>query len=175
MNLTTQELDPKAFDKLRHLIEEIDVAMVTTVTQEGALRSRPMVTLELGDDGQLWFFTADDSGKVHDIAAEHAVNISYADSTLQRYVSATGNASIMHDAAKARELWEPRLCRYFPRGLEDPQLALLCVRLESAEYWDYSPQPGEPLGATAYDETKDGRGEHEAHTKVDIRATPSAG
>ena len=174
MNVTTQSLDPQAFNKLRQLVEEIDIAMITTVTHDGALHSRPMVTRELSDDGHLWFFTADNSGKAHDLAEEQSVNVSYADSSVQRYVSITGNATIVHDAVRARELWEPHLNRYFPRGLDDPHLALIDVRVETAEYWDFSPeQSGSIKEHPANQENRDGgRGDH---TRVDIRATPASG
>ena len=35
-----------------------------------------------------------------------------------------------------RTLWTPWVEPWFPRGLEDPDLALLCVHVEEAEYWD---------------------------------------
>lgn len=131
-----QEHGPEAIAKLRELVKDVQFAMMTTVTPDGALHSRPMATLQVDDEGQLWFFTADDSGKSEDIAAEHAVNLSYAEPKNQRYISISGNASLEHDREKARELWKPIYKAYFPQGLDDPHLALLCVRVESAEYWD---------------------------------------
>ena len=50
--------------KLREQITDIRVAMLTTVDEFGDLRSRPMATLEIGDDGDLWFFTAASAPKV---------------------------------------------------------------------------------------------------------------
>lgn len=136
MKTTTAARDPKAFAKLKELINDIDVAMITTVTPEGMLRSRPMATRKLDDQGVLWFFTSDDSGKAHDLAAEHAVNVSYAEPKHHRYVSVSGNGTLVHDRAKAKELWTPLFKAYFPRGVDDPHLALLCVRIETAEYWE---------------------------------------
>jgi hypothetical protein len=34
------------------------------------------------------------------------------------------------------ELWSPWLRTWFPRGLDDPDLALLQVNVDTAEYWD---------------------------------------
>ena len=138
MKQTTASSDPKAFAKLKELVQDIDVAMVTTVTVEGGLRSRPMVTRQFEDEGVLWFFTSDESGKAEDVREEPAVNVSYAEPKKHRYVSVTGNASLVHDREKARQLWTSSLKTYFPRGLDDPHLALLCVRIESAEYWEAS-------------------------------------
>ena len=84
MKTTTQARDPEAFEQLREIVREIDIAMITTVTPDGALHSRPMVTRDFGDDGELWFFTSDDAEMAHDIASEHPVNISYADPKKRR-------------------------------------------------------------------------------------------
>jgi general stress protein 26 len=136
MRTTTPSDDPQAFEKLRELVSDIDIAMITTVTVDGSLRSRPMATREFEKDGTLWFFTSDDSAKAHELDQEQAVNVSYADAKNHRYVSVTGNATVVHDREKAKELWTPTVKAYFPRGLDDPHLALLRVRIETAEYWD---------------------------------------
>jgi general stress protein 26 len=43
---------------------------------------------------------------------------------------------LIRDREKAKELWNPILKAWFPEGLEDPNLALLKVSVEKAEYWD---------------------------------------
>ena len=48
----------------------------------------------------------------------------------------TGRARVVDDAAKAKELWNPALKAWFTEGLDDPKLALIEVRIESAGYWD---------------------------------------
>lgn len=42
--------------KLGELITDIKFAMLTTVEQDGSLRSRPMATQQVEFDGDLWFF-----------------------------------------------------------------------------------------------------------------------
>jgi general stress protein 26 len=172
---TTASRDPKTFARLQELVRDIDIAMVTTVTPDGALRSRPMATREFNDDGEIWFFTADDSGKASDIASEQAVNVSYAEPKKQRYVSVTGNASLIRDRERAEELWTPVVKAWFPGGLDDPHLALLCVRVETAEYWDTTANKMVQLyemtkAATSGDDPDLGE-----HAKIDIRATPTSG
>jgi general stress protein 26 len=169
MKTTTASADPKAFAKLQNLVADIEVAMMTTVTPDGALRSRPMATRKFTEGGVIWFFTSDDSGMVHDLEAEHAVNLSYADHKSHRYVSITGNASVVSDREKARELWSSEMKSYFPRGLEDPHLAVLAVRIETAEYWDTS------AGRMATLFGKHARSEGDGHVKVDIRAARESG
>ena len=110
--------------------------MLTTVDEGGDLHSRPMATQETEFDGTLWFFTRADSPKVGEIDREHRVNVSYADAHKQHYVSLSGNARLVRDPAKNKELWNPLYRAWFPDGLDDPALALLRVDVERAEYWD---------------------------------------
>ena len=125
-------------EKLYELIGEIGIAMLTTAGADGALRSRPMATQVAKTGGHLWFFTAADAGKVDEIQHEHHVNVSYAAPGSDRYVSVCGVANVVHDGAKIKKLWQPSMRPWFPEGPEDPNLALLDVRIEEAEYWDHT-------------------------------------
>ncbi|HYP06225.1 MAG TPA: pyridoxamine 5'-phosphate oxidase family protein [Bryobacteraceae bacterium] len=122
--------------KLGELIKGIPIAMLTTVDDEGCLRSRPMANQDEAFDGTLWFFTEADSTKVHELERDRHVNLSYADASDNRYVSVSGTASVVRDRAKMKELWSPLHKAWFPKGLEDPNIALLRVEVEKAEYWD---------------------------------------
>jgi general stress protein 26 len=124
--------------KIAELIKDVRICMLTTAEGDGTLRSRPMATQELkgGFDGVLWFFTEIDSGKVDEVERERHVNLAYSKPGDQVYVSISGNARVMRDKAKAAELWTPFLKAWFPKGLEDPQLALLRVEATEAEYWE---------------------------------------
>jgi general stress protein 26 len=124
--------------KIAELIKDVRICMLTTAEGDGTLRSRPMATQELkgGFDGVLWFFTEIDSGKVDEVERERHVNLAYSKPGDQVYVSISGNARVVRDRAKAAELWTPFLKAWFPKGLEDPQLALLRVEATEAEYWE---------------------------------------
>jgi len=110
--------------------------MLTTAEPDGKLRSRPMATQKGEFDGTLWFFTRASSPKVDEVEQWHNVNLSYASPDSNTYVSVTGTASLVRDAAKVKELWNPILKAWFPNGLEDPDLALLHVTVQKAEFWD---------------------------------------
>jgi general stress protein 26 len=122
---------------LREIIRETDICMLTTVDEDGSLRSRPMSNnRDVEFDGDLWFFTYGSSPKAQEIGREHQVCASFADVRHQRYVSLTGTATLVTDKAKLAELWKPTLKAWFPEGLETPGLALLKVSAQRAEYWD---------------------------------------
>jgi general stress protein 26 len=125
-----------AIKKLGELIKGIQIAMLTTVESDGALRSRPMATQQVEFDGDLWFFLGASSPKAQEIARDQRVNISYADPDDHRYVSVSGAGELLRDEAKMRELWNPVYKIWFKDGLDDPDLALLRVHVEQAEYWD---------------------------------------
>jgi len=126
----------QAIEELREKIHGIRIAMLTTLDEQGSLHSRPMATQSSEIDGDLWFFTAADSPKAHEVQRDQRVNLSYADPDSQRYVSVSGTARLVRDRAKAEELWNPVLKAWFPKGIDDPDLALLRVEVEKAEYWD---------------------------------------
>jgi general stress protein 26 len=130
---TSQSDDIK---KLYEMIKDIRIAMMTTAEPDGTLRSRPMATQQTEFDGDLWFFTGASSGKVDEVQADRHVNISYAAPDDNRYVSVSGTAQLVRDRAKMEELWNPFLKAWFPKGLDDPDIALLKVHVTEAEYWD---------------------------------------
>ena len=122
--------------KLGELIKDIRIAMLTTVDEDGSLRSRPMAASQQVFEGELWFFTGADAPKVEEAKRHRQVNVSFADPEHQNYVSVSGTASLVRDRQKMEELWSPWLRTWFPRGLDEPDLALLKVEVEKAEYWD---------------------------------------
>ncbi|MBI4396845.1 MAG: pyridoxamine 5'-phosphate oxidase family protein [Elusimicrobia bacterium] len=118
------------------LIKGIRIAMLTTVNANGRLHSRPMATLNTEPTGDLWFFTREHTRKVDEIQKAHQVNLTYSEPEADRFVSAYGTAELVRDPAKARLLWRPYMKAWFPGGLDDPDLGLLRVTVEEAEYWD---------------------------------------
>lgn len=125
----------ESIKKLKDLLEDIDFAMLTTHAN-GKLRSRPMSTQKFEFDGDLWFFTSDNTHKVEEIEKDSEVNVAYSKPEDNTYISVSGTGSIVKDREKIEELWNPILKAWFPKGLDDPSLCLLKVSVEEAEYWD---------------------------------------
>lgn len=120
--------------KVAELMKDIKIAMLTTIDRDGKLVSRPMAVQEVEFDGDLWFIAADDQRKTDEIAADPRVNVSFGDAS--SWVSISGEASVLHDVAKAKELWNPMVGAWFPDGPESPGVALVKVHATGAEYWD---------------------------------------
>jgi general stress protein 26 len=118
------------------LIEGIRIAMLTTLSGEGRLVSRPLSTRDVTFDGVLWFLTSISSKKAYELAADAHVNLAYVDEDGGRYVSIDGRGAIVHDPEKIAQLWNETFDRmYFPKGPGDPDLVLLRVTAETAEAW----------------------------------------
>lgn len=133
----TQHQDRQAsIEKLNSLIKDIKFAMLTTAESDGTLRSRPMATQQSPFDGDLYFFTYGHAPKVEEAQQHRNVNLSYANPDDNAYVSVSGKAELLRDRSKMEELWNPIYKAWFPKGLDEPDIALLKVNVEQAEYWD---------------------------------------
>ena len=134
-------------EKLRELIEGIDIAMLSTQARDGRLVSRPLRTQQMDADGHLWFVTDRNSHKADEIEKNPQVNIAYAAPSDNTFVSVAGIAEVRDDRKKLHELWSPAMSIFYPKGEDDPDLCLLKVRMQSAEYWD---GPGGFIGNAVY-------------------------
>jgi general stress protein 26 len=121
-------------EKLMDILKTFRNAMLVTQANDGALRSRPMALLKIEENGDLWFISGYHSAKVDEIAMHAQVNVS-----LQKeraFLSLSGRAAISRDRAKIDELWTEECKVYFPKGKDDPNIALIKVSPSEGEYWD---------------------------------------
>lgn len=136
-NLTNSD----SHKKLHDLLHNIKYCMLTTVEKDGSLRSRPMYTQQEEFDGDLWFFTGLDNAKIEEIQVDPQVNVSYIADGHKQFVSVSGRAEVIQDRIKMEKLWKPYYKAWFPEGLQDPNLCLLKIHAEYAEYWDTPSSP----------------------------------
>lgn len=120
--------------KLAELARDIKIAMFTTVDSEGHFVSRPMSQQQIEADGDLWFFTERTSSVVGQIAMNAHVGITLSSS--DTWISIDGEAELVEDNAKAKDLWNTFAEAWLPQGPEDPSVVLIKVNGHSAEYWD---------------------------------------
>jgi general stress protein 26 len=119
---------------LAEMAKDIRIGMLTTMDEEGRPVSRPMAQQEVEFDGDLWFFAERASRKVSHIQADPRVNVTLASSST--WISLRGQAQVVDDPAKARELWNSWVEAWLPQGPEDPSVVLIKVDAEGAEYWN---------------------------------------
>lgn len=122
--------------KLRKLMKDVGIAMLTSAGKDGTLRSRPMMTSQIAAEGDLWFIVKASSLLADEITDNQRVNVSYSNPKGDRYVSVSGTANLVRDPDKLRDLWSGKHKAWFPEGKRDPDLTLLKVTVDGADYWD---------------------------------------
>ena len=95
-----------------------------------------MSTAQFDEEGNIWFFTNEHSGKADELQVNHQICLSYSLPSKNSYISISGEAQIVHNWSKMKELYNPAIKAWFPKGLDDQALALLKVTPHHAEYWD---------------------------------------
>lgn len=131
----------KKLDELYELIDDMDIAMMTTRDTDGSLISRPMATQEHEKDADLWFVTNIETHKIDQLQHDPNVSVAYYNSGTSEWVSVSGKATISRDRAKIKDLYEEDWKMWFEDeggerdgGPNDPRLALIFVDAESVNY-----------------------------------------
>lgn len=122
--------------KVWELIKDIRVALLVTQGEDARLRGRPMAAMNKDFDGELWFASREAAPKLAEIAHQPQVLLAYSEPKSQDYVSISGTAAIVHDRDKVHELWSEPARVWFPAGPDDPNLVLVKVSVDTAEFWD---------------------------------------
>jgi general stress protein 26 len=130
--------------KVAELLKGERFGFLTTIRTDGTLTSRPMTLQEVEFDGDLWFFAERGSNPVQHVIASPQVNVGAGSGG--SWISLTGDAEVVEDVGKKRELWNSAVEAWFPQGPDDDSVVLIKVHADSAEYWD---APGGRL-ATAF-------------------------
>lgn len=139
MSVMKEVTDPReAREHLWNMIKDIRFAMFTARHGNGHLHSRPMTVQngKLDEDSSLWFFMSRTADAVDDLRQEPAVNVAFADPGKDSYVSVSGRASIVEDTAKKDQLFSAMNKAWFPGGPTDPDLVLVQVAIDHADFWD---------------------------------------
>jgi general stress protein 26 len=121
-------------EKLRALIKDTRIAMLTSLAPDGRMVSKPMATQDADFDGAVYFIAERDSDKVRNIIAHPQVNVAYAGSS--SWVSLSGRAEVLEDPDRLAELWNTFTDAWLEGGPDNPNNVLVKVSADSAEYWD---------------------------------------
>ena len=126
---STRDID-RAWD----LMKKIGSAML--VTRDGdKLRARPMSAHVERENNAIFFLTDARRHKDDEIARHPDINLSFADTGGQKYVSITGTASVSNDRAKIKQLFSTPAKAWWDSA-EDPNIRVLKITPDDAEYWD---------------------------------------
>jgi len=138
-----------ALQKLYALIDDIEVAMMTTRRRDGHLQSRAMATQKPASGADLWFVTYEGAAKLDDLAFDDHLNLAFYRDGNREWISVSGTAIVSRDREKIRELHAPDWAVWFPdegdprHGTpDDPRMVLVGVTVHAAVFLEVNkPKP----------------------------------
>lgn len=122
-------------EKIWNYIKDIKVGMLTT-QDDDVLRSRPMHIVQDNYDGTIWFFTKRSAEKSYEIQNERDVCISFCNHDDGVHVSLSGRAMLKQDKELINQFWNPFVGAWFENGKDDPNVALLEIKITQGEHWE---------------------------------------
>ena len=127
----------KSHEVLWDLIKDTRFCMLSHRHADGSLHSHPLTTQNkaLDEGSSLYFFVSRKSEVGTRLRQDGNVNLSYANPKDDTWVSITGTATIVEDAQKKKDLFGVIDKAWFD-GPQDPDLELVEVRIDEAEYWN---------------------------------------
>lgn len=121
--------------RIAELIKDIDICMFVT-RADGTVRGRPMSNNgNVEYDGDSWFFSFKDSDLIEEITADPTVELAYMATERGTWVSIEGEAAVVGDEDKKRELWDDELKQWFQEGPDDDDVVLVKVTAERVHAW----------------------------------------
>ena len=129
--------DQNSHDVLWDLIKETRFCMLSHRYADGSLHSHPltMQNRKLDEGSTIYFFVSTKSEVGQRLRNDGNVNLSFANVKDDTWVSITGTATILEDLHKKEELFNLFDKAWFD-GPQDPDMELVAVRIEEAEYWN---------------------------------------
>ena len=122
--------------KVEDMLKSFSTAMFVSIGADGKQEARPMhVAGEEAGAGEIWFLTGKKGSLTSEVTARPDVLLVFQKDT-SAYLSLRGTARVVEDRDKIRQLWKEPYKVWFPKGADDPEIALVAVNPVGAEYWD---------------------------------------
>lgn len=130
----------KSLKDLAHDMRSIDICMLSTRAENGAIAARPMSNnTDVEYDGDSWFYTSDDTRMVDDILRDPNVSLSFQSKKMMVKpfsIAVEGKGEIIRDKQIFREHWNKDLDRWFEQGVDTPGLVMIKVHADRIAYWE---------------------------------------
>ena len=121
---------------LAERMRDIDIAILSTRTENGAIAGRPMSNNgEVAYDGDSYYFTMGDTRTVADIERDPQVGLGF-QGKHWFYVAVEGRARLIRDKAQFEAHWSKDLEIWFKDGIDTPGLVMIHVNAERIHWWD---------------------------------------
>ncbi|MBY0283363.1 MAG: pyridoxamine 5'-phosphate oxidase family protein [Sphingomonas sp.] len=127
---------------LSEKMRDIDFAMLSTRTDNGAIAARPMSNnRDVDYGGDSYFFSYDSALTISDIAADPQVGLTLTGGKgllgkPPLFIGIAGRAELIRDKAVFARHWQEGFERWFEQGIDTPGLILIKVHAARVHYWD---------------------------------------
>lgn len=126
----------KTLSEIAAKMRDIDIAMLSTHTDGGAIAGRPMSNNgEVDYDGDSYYFTWEKSRMVDDIKRNPKVGLAFQGKKAFS-VAVEGEADLIKDKAIFKKHWTPDLDDWFKDGIDTKGMVMIKVSATRAHYWD---------------------------------------
>lgn len=131
-----QDLSGKeAIEKIKELAEAARTCFFTTKDDSGNSSSRPMALQEVDENGVLWFLSAIDSMKDHELKNNSYVELYFMNNSSYEYTFIKGNARVSQDKALIEKYWNMFANAWFD-GKDDPRISVISVQSNEGYYYE---------------------------------------
>jgi general stress protein 26 len=127
---------PAAVEKIRKIAKAARTCLFGTAHDDRSMDVRPMAVQEVDDSGCIWFLSGRSSNKNHRLEHDVHVQLFFANPGATEFLSLVGRASVSDDRALKEKFWTPMAKTWFPAGVDDPELTVIGVIVDSGHYWD---------------------------------------
>lgn len=124
----------EAQKKLHDIVESARTVLLLTHGEDHKVVGRPMSRVHMDDDETIYLVSGIASKKVSEIRSDARVTVAVQDR--EGIAMIDGTARVSQDRALIDRLWSDSWKVWFPRGKEDPDLAILVVEPNEGTYWD---------------------------------------
>ena len=131
---TAKNSQEEAQKKLHDIVEAARTVLLLTHGEDHKIVGRPMSRVHTDDDETIYLVSGIDSKKVSEIRSDARVTVAVQDR--EGIAMIDGTARVSQDRALIERLWSDSWKVWFPRGKEDPDIAILVVEPNEGTYWD---------------------------------------
>ena len=136
--MATENLkNQQAIDKLKELVDRIDIGMMATYPKNDQyIYSVPMSRQEVDEHGNIWFLFSAKCNTHKNLLSDNRISILFAKPSDYTFLTVHGTGEILRDQARIDKYWNPFMEGWFEMGKDDPDIRILKVSVEDANYWD---------------------------------------
>ena len=129
-----------SLDEIAKEMAGIDIAILSTHTENGEIANRPMSNNEdVAYDGTSYYFSYEQARAISDIQRNPKVALGFSSEaglfSKGIYVAVEGAAELIQDKSAFKQHWTSDLDKWFDKGIDTPGIVLIKVQAKRVTYW----------------------------------------